>query len=193
MSDRLAEDAQIFLLIVERQQTSYDDALDGLVRDAFGSADRLRAAAAAARACGRPTAEVDLLERAADRAEHARPPRPHAGPTRRRNSGGRPGRAPPPLLLSGRATEQSPRGQSTDIRLSGAPGDLQLKSIPAGSSPPGTSAGPQAPVIEVPDPPSASTRSSARALDRRTRRPGVSRSSELLTVTNAAGTTTGRP
>ena len=49
MSDRLAEDAQIFLLIVERQQTSYDDALDGLVRDAFGSADRLRAAAAAAR------------------------------------------------------------------------------------------------------------------------------------------------
>ena len=79
MSDRLAEDAQIFLLIVERQQTSYDDALDGLVRDAFGSADRLRAAAAAGRAGGRPTAEVDLLERAADRAEHARPPRPHAG------------------------------------------------------------------------------------------------------------------
>jgi hypothetical protein len=78
-SDRLAEDARIFLLIVERQQTSYDVALDGLVRDAFGSADRLRAAAAAARACGRPTAEVDLLERAADRAEHARPPRLHAG------------------------------------------------------------------------------------------------------------------
>jgi hypothetical protein len=74
--DRLAEDARIFLLIVERQQTSYDVALDGLVRDAFGSADRLRAAAAAARACGWPTAEVDLLERAADRAEHARP---HAG------------------------------------------------------------------------------------------------------------------
>ena len=74
--DRLAEDARIFLLIVERQQTSYDVALDGLVRDAFGSADRLRAAAAVARACGWPTAEVDLLERAADRAERARP---HAG------------------------------------------------------------------------------------------------------------------
>ena len=79
ISDRLVEDARIFLLIVERQQTSYDVALDGLVRDAFGSADRLRAAAAAALACGWPTAEVDLLERAADRAEHARPPRPHAG------------------------------------------------------------------------------------------------------------------
>ena len=77
-SDRLAEDARIFLLIVERQGASYDVALDGLVRDAFGSADRLRAAAAAARACGGPTAEVDLLERAADRAEHA-PPWPHAG------------------------------------------------------------------------------------------------------------------
>jgi hypothetical protein len=73
ISDRLVEDARIFLLIVERQQTSYDVALDGLVRDAFGSADRLRAAAATARACGSPTAEVDLLERAADRAEHARP------------------------------------------------------------------------------------------------------------------------
>jgi hypothetical protein len=71
ISDRLAEDARIFLLIVERQQATYDVALDGLVRDAFGSADRLRAAAAAARGCGRPTAEVDLLERAADRAEHA--------------------------------------------------------------------------------------------------------------------------
>ena len=79
MSDRLAEDARIFLLIVQRQQASYDVALDGLVRDAFGSADRLRAAAAAARACGWPTAEVDLLERAADRAEHAPPPRLHAG------------------------------------------------------------------------------------------------------------------
>ena len=74
ISDRLAEDARIFLLIVERQRASYDVALDGLVRDAFGSTDRLRAAAAAARACGRPTAEVDLLERAADRAEHAPPP-----------------------------------------------------------------------------------------------------------------------
>ena len=70
ISDRLVEDARIFLLIVQRQQTSYDGALDGLVRDAFGSADRLRAAAAAARSCGRPTAEADLLERAADRAEH---------------------------------------------------------------------------------------------------------------------------
>jgi hypothetical protein len=79
ISDRLAEDARIFLLIVERQQTSYDVALDGLVRDAFGSADRLRAAAAAARAGGWPTAVVDLLERGADRAEHAQPPRPRAG------------------------------------------------------------------------------------------------------------------
>jgi hypothetical protein len=79
ISDRLAEDARIFLLIVERQRASYDVALDGLVRDAFGSADRLRAAAAAARAWGRPTAEVDLLERAADRAEHAPPPLSHAG------------------------------------------------------------------------------------------------------------------
>ena len=73
ISDRLAEDARIFLLIVERQRASYDVALDGLVRDAFGSADRLRAAAAAARAWGRPTAEVDLLERAAPRATRARP------------------------------------------------------------------------------------------------------------------------
>ena len=72
ISDRLAQDARIFLLIVERQGASYDVALDGLIRDAFGSADRLHAAAAAARACGRPMAEVDLLERAADRAEHAR-------------------------------------------------------------------------------------------------------------------------
>jgi hypothetical protein len=79
ISDRLAEDARIFLLIVERQQTSYDVALDGLVRDAFGSADRLRAAAAAARASGWPTTVVDLLDRGADRAEHAPPPRPHAG------------------------------------------------------------------------------------------------------------------
>jgi hypothetical protein len=78
-SDRLAEDARIFQLIVERQRASYDVALDGLVRDAFGSADRLRVAAAAARACGRPTAEVDLLERAADRAQHAPPPLSHAG------------------------------------------------------------------------------------------------------------------
>jgi len=82
ISDRLVEDARIFLLIVERQQTSYDDALDALVRDAFGSADRLRAAAVAARACERPTAEVDVLERAADRAEHLPPRRvlrPQAG------------------------------------------------------------------------------------------------------------------
>jgi hypothetical protein len=64
--DRLVEDARIFLLTVERRLNRYDDALDALGRDAFGSADRLRAAAAAARACGRPTAEVDLLERAAD-------------------------------------------------------------------------------------------------------------------------------
>jgi hypothetical protein len=78
ISDRLAEDARIFLLIVERQQSSYDVALDGLVRDAFGSADRLRAAAAWARAGGWPTAVVDLLKQGADRAEHA-PPRPHAG------------------------------------------------------------------------------------------------------------------
>jgi hypothetical protein len=77
--DRLAEDARIFLLMVERQQTSYDVVLDALVRDAFGSADRLRAAAAAARACGWPTAEADLLEWAADRAQHARPARPHTG------------------------------------------------------------------------------------------------------------------
>ena len=79
ISDRLAEDARIFLLIVERQRASYDVALDGLVRDAFGSADRLRAAAAAARAWGRPTAEVDLLERAADRAKQAPPPGPPGG------------------------------------------------------------------------------------------------------------------
>ena len=72
ISDRLVEDARIFLLIVARQQVTGDDALDGLVRDAFHSADRLRAAVAAARACGRPTAEVDLLERAADRAERGR-------------------------------------------------------------------------------------------------------------------------
>lgn len=78
ISDRLAEDARIFLLIVERQGASYDVALDGLVRDAFGSADRLHSAAAAARACGRPMAEVELLERAADRAEHAPPPLSHA-------------------------------------------------------------------------------------------------------------------
>ena len=79
IADRLVEDARLFLLILQRQQTSYDGALDGMVRDAFGSADRLRAAAAAARACGRPTAEVDLLERAADRADHDPPlqvPRP---------------------------------------------------------------------------------------------------------------------
>ena len=67
ISDRLAEDARIFLLIVERQQATYDAALEALVRDAFGSADRLRAAVAEARASGRPDAELDLLERAADR------------------------------------------------------------------------------------------------------------------------------
>jgi hypothetical protein len=77
-ADRLVEDARVFLLVVERRQTSYDRALDGLVRDGFGSADRLRAAAAAARAGGRPAAEVDLLERAADRAERER-----ASPVRR--------------------------------------------------------------------------------------------------------------
>lgn len=75
VADRLVEDARTFLLIIQRQRTSYDDALDGLVRDAFGSADRLRAAATAARACGRPTAEADLLERAADLATRRTPPR----------------------------------------------------------------------------------------------------------------------
>jgi hypothetical protein len=79
LCDRLVEDARIFLLIIQRQRTSYDGALDGLVRDAFGSADRLRAAAAAARARGRPEAEADLLQRAADRVEH-RPPLPVPGP-----------------------------------------------------------------------------------------------------------------
>ena len=72
--DRLAEDARIFVLVVERRHTTYAGALDGLIRDAFGSVDRLRVAAAAARAAGRPVAEVDLLERAADRAECLRPP-----------------------------------------------------------------------------------------------------------------------
>ena len=48
--------------------TGGEDALNGLVRDAFGSADRLGAAVAEARASGRPDAEQDLLERAADRA-----------------------------------------------------------------------------------------------------------------------------
>ena len=66
--DRLIEDAGLALLVLDRRQISYEDALNGLVRDAFGSADRLRAAAAAARASGRPDAEQDLLERAADRA-----------------------------------------------------------------------------------------------------------------------------
>ena len=66
--DRLIEDAGLALLVLDRRQISYDDALDGLVRDAFGSADRLRAAVAEARASGRPDAELDLLERAADRA-----------------------------------------------------------------------------------------------------------------------------
>jgi hypothetical protein len=72
--DRLVEDAGILLLIIDRQQISYDCALDGLVRDAFGSADRLRAAAAEARASGRPDAELDLLERAVERAVHGPPP-----------------------------------------------------------------------------------------------------------------------
>ena len=65
--DRLIEDAGLALLVLDRRQISYEDALDGLVRDAFGSADRLRAAVAEARASGRPDAELDLLERAADR------------------------------------------------------------------------------------------------------------------------------
>jgi hypothetical protein len=72
--DRLVEDAGILLLIIGRQQISYDGALDGLVRDAFWSADRLRAAAAEARASGRPDAELDLLERAVERAVHGPPP-----------------------------------------------------------------------------------------------------------------------
>lgn len=66
--DRLIEDAGLALLVLDRRQISYEDALDGLVRDAFCSADRLRAAVAEARASGRPDAELDLLERAADRA-----------------------------------------------------------------------------------------------------------------------------
>jgi hypothetical protein len=66
--DRLIEDASLALLVLDRRQISYEDALNGLVRDAFGSADRLRAAVAEARASGRPDAEQDLLERAADRA-----------------------------------------------------------------------------------------------------------------------------
>jgi len=81
ISDRLVEDARIFLLIIQRRRTSYDGALDGLVRDAFGSADRLRVSAAAARACGRLAAEADLLERAADRVGYL-PSRPVPGPGR---------------------------------------------------------------------------------------------------------------
>lgn len=65
--DRLIEDAGLALLVLDQRQISYEDALEGLVRDAFGSADRLRAAVAEARASGRPDAELDLLERAADR------------------------------------------------------------------------------------------------------------------------------
>ena len=72
--DRLVEDAGILLLIIDRRQISYDCALDGLVRDAFGSADRLSAAAAAARASGRPDAVLDLLERAVERVVHGPPP-----------------------------------------------------------------------------------------------------------------------
>ena len=56
--DRLVEDARIFLMIIDRQQAgAYEAALDALVRDAFGTADRLRAATAQARASGRPAAE----------------------------------------------------------------------------------------------------------------------------------------
>jgi len=72
--DRLIEEARIFLVIIDRRWTSYDGAADGLVREAFGSADRLRAAAAEARASGRPTAELHLLERATERAVHASRP-----------------------------------------------------------------------------------------------------------------------
>ncbi|MFL6127918.1 MAG: hypothetical protein ACJ73E_02500 [Mycobacteriales bacterium] len=104
--DRLVEDARIFLLIIDRQQTSFDGTLDGLVRDAFGSADRLRAAAAEARASGRPAAEVDLLERAIDRAEHPPPelPRRDASPFRQHRTlgtarGGQPEAAPPRARL----------------------------------------------------------------------------------------------
>jgi hypothetical protein len=86
--DRLVEDARIFLLVIERHQTSYDGALDGLVRDAFGSADRLRAAAAVARAGARPTAEVDLLERAADRVERPHPRSPHSATIQVRDRNG---------------------------------------------------------------------------------------------------------
>jgi hypothetical protein len=66
--DRLIEDAGLALRVLDRRQISYEDAVDGLIRDAFGSADRLRAAVAEARASRRPDAELDLLERAADRA-----------------------------------------------------------------------------------------------------------------------------
>jgi len=66
--DRLVEDAGLALMVVARRQISYDDALDGLVRDAFGSADRLLAAVAEAQASGRPGAELHLLQRAAARA-----------------------------------------------------------------------------------------------------------------------------
>jgi hypothetical protein len=119
ISDRLAEDARVFLLIVERQQASYDVALDGLVRDAFGSADRLRAAAAAARACGWPTAEVDLLERAADRAEQ-----------RRRRDRTRAGSAPEPCRQSGTsgtagAPKQSARSWSGSWDEPGPVGSLE--------------------------------------------------------------------
>jgi len=72
--DRLIEEARVFLMIVDRRRTSYDGAVDGLVREAFRSADRLRAAAAEARASGRPAAELHLLERATERAVHASRP-----------------------------------------------------------------------------------------------------------------------
>jgi hypothetical protein len=65
--DRLIEDAGLAVLVLDRRQISHEDALEGLVRDAFGSADRIEAAVAEARASGRPAAELDLLERAADR------------------------------------------------------------------------------------------------------------------------------
>lgn len=66
--DRLVEDAGLALRVLARRQISDDDALDGLVRHAFGSADRLLAAVAGAQASGRPDAELDLLARAAARA-----------------------------------------------------------------------------------------------------------------------------
>ncbi|HYT09779.1 MAG TPA: hypothetical protein VEL73_03880 [Mycobacteriales bacterium] len=76
LRDKLAEGARITLVLLDRKQITDEAAVRGLVRDAFGSADRLRAAAAQAGESGRPAAEVDLLERAVDRAEHPPPPEP---------------------------------------------------------------------------------------------------------------------